>query len=52
MIKCPECDGIGEVEYDRPVRDFVRGGEYESYWAECNNCCGSGWIQPLEEAEE
>ena len=51
-INCPECAGLGEVEYDRPVRDFVNGGEYESYWADCKNCNGSGQIEPLEEDED
>jgi DnaJ-class molecular chaperone len=51
-INCPECAGLGEVEYDRPVRDFVNGGEYESYWADCENCHGSGQIEPLEGDEE
>jgi DnaJ-class molecular chaperone len=51
MIDCPECDGEGDLEYERavPMSNSNPHGYYEDYWAECENCGGNGQIEPEEE---
>jgi DnaJ-class molecular chaperone len=48
---CPECDGEGDLEYERavPMSNSNPHGYYEDYWAECENCGGNGQIEPEEE---
>ena len=49
-IKCPECDGEGEVERDVWVRQSSTWhGDFGSHIEECEVCNGIGQIDPLEE---
>ena len=45
---CPECDGEGEIEYERTIGGIDNGGspwqEYEPYFATCETCGGWGRI--------
>jgi|TARA_R100000995_G_scaffold82929_2_gene57704 DnaJ-class molecular chaperone len=41
---CEECGGDGQVEYERPVVDFNRGGYLEGYMDNCEQCNGSGEV--------
>jgi DnaJ-class molecular chaperone len=52
-IKCPECNGEGQLEYERWVpRSFQDDvGGYETYTRNCDNCGGYGEI-PYEEEDE
>jgi hypothetical protein len=40
MKRCPECEGVGEMEYEkwsyRSFQDDVGG--FESDWQSCQNC--------------
>ena len=52
IINCPECDGKGEVERDVWVRQSSTWhGDFESVMEDCDNCCGVGQIEALEEDE-
>ena len=55
LMSCPECDGLGQVEYDKWIyRSFDDDvGGFESEWKECRNCFGAGEIEAdLEEDDE
>jgi DnaJ-class molecular chaperone len=51
MKRCPECEGVGEMEYEkwsyRSFQDDVGG--FESDWQSCQNCNGAGEIEEDEE---
>ena len=51
MIDCPECGGEGRCEYERevPMSNSNPYGYLEDYWAECDNCQGTGQIEADEE---
>ncbi len=50
IIKCPECDGEGEVERDVWVRQSSTWhGDFDSVMEDCDNCGGVGQIEALEE---
>tara|TARA_R100000951_G_scaffold16512_2_gene13008 strand:- start:1652 stop:1852 length:201 start_codon:yes stop_codon:yes gene_type:complete len=53
MIDCPECDGLGECEYERavPMSNSNPEGYLEDYWADCENCNGTGQIEREDEDE-
>jgi len=42
--KCPECDGMGQVDYDEAVIDFVNGGYYRQRIETCPLCEGYGEV--------
>jgi len=46
-IDCPECDGKGRCEYERavPMSNSNPHGYLEDYWADCDNCDGTGIIE-------
>lgn len=46
-IDCPECDGEGRCEYERavPMSNSNPYGYLEGYWANCDNCGGTGIIE-------
>jgi len=44
-IPCPECGGEGHCEYERAIVDYNRGGYLEAYYADCEECRGSGEIE-------
>jgi len=46
-IDCPECDGEGRCEYERavPMSNSNPYGYLEDYWADCENCGGTGIIE-------
>tara|TARA_S200002703_G_scaffold153961_1_gene156128 strand:+ start:1367 stop:1534 length:168 start_codon:yes stop_codon:yes gene_type:complete len=41
---CTECGGEGELEYERAVVDWIRGGYLEGYMNDCEKCNGTGEI--------
>tara|TARA_R100001086_G_C11804911_1_gene249861 strand:- start:276 stop:488 length:213 start_codon:yes stop_codon:yes gene_type:complete len=41
---CKYCDGTGEVMVERPVVDYVHGGDLVANKEKCEECEGSGWI--------
>jgi DnaJ-class molecular chaperone len=43
--ECPDCEGRGEIEIDKPVRDFVNGGYLVIDYEECERCYGTGNIE-------
>ena len=43
-IKCPECGGEGECEYERSVIDWNDGGYLEGYMDTCDTCEGEGYL--------
>jgi DnaJ-class molecular chaperone len=43
-VKCLECGGEGECEYERPVVDHTNGGYLEGYMDTCDTCDGEGYI--------
>lgn len=43
-VKCLECGGEGECEYERPVVDYTNGGYLEGYMDTCDTCEGEGYI--------
>jgi DnaJ-class molecular chaperone len=51
MKRCPECEGVGEMEYEkwsyRSFQDDVGG--FESDWQLCQNCDGAGEIEEDDE---
>jgi hypothetical protein len=49
---CPDCEGLGRVEYELPVIDYVNGGYLDSRWGDCERCSGTGEIEDWEEDEE
>ena len=49
-VPCPECDGYGTLESQRPVGNS-EGKDYYIVEIECDECFGSGMI-PLKEEEE
>ena len=53
MVPCSECDGDGCCEYERavPMSNSNPYGYLEGYWAECENCNGSGEIEREDEDE-
>ena len=52
---CPECDGEGQIEYERTIGGIDDGGSpwqgYEPYFASCDTCGGWGRvdIDPFED---
>ncbi len=40
---CDKCEGTGEVMVDRPVVDYVHGGDLATNKEKCEECEGSGW---------
>lgn len=48
MIICPECNGLGYIDYERPVLDRDNGGYLEEYTLPCETCEGEGEI-PIED---
>jgi hypothetical protein len=48
---CPECNGQGQREFERVHRASASNpyGDIESYFADCDNCEGSGEIEVEEE---
>jgi DnaJ-class molecular chaperone len=51
-VNCPDCEGWGRREYDKPVVDYVNGGYIDVVWGICDSCEGSGDIEEEEEDEE
>lgn len=53
-IPCPECNGRGQMEFERVHRASASNpyGDIESYMDECDNCHGSGEIEYDEGDEE
>jgi len=51
-VNCPDCEGWGRREYDKPVVDIVNGGYIDVVWGVCDSCEGSGEIEEQEEDEE
>ena len=49
MKQCPECGGMGQAEYERPVVDHVNGGYLEGYMDICERCDGYGEIEDDDE---
>ena len=49
MKVCPECGGDGELEYERPVVDWMNGGYLEGYMDVCYNCSGDGFVEDEDE---
>ena len=50
MKLCPECGGYGELEYERPVVNWMHGGYLEGYMDTCDKCDGEGYVED-EDAE-
>ena len=48
-MTCPECEGYGKGEYEKPVIDYVNGGFLDSYWDTCEKCDGLGEIEEEDE---
>ncbi len=48
-MTCPDCDGWGRCEYEKPVVDYVNGGFLDVVWDTCENCDGSGEIEKEDE---
>ena len=50
MIDCPECDGTGESTYEvfHPMSFSNPYGDFEERPCACDNCNGSGEVEPLE----
>jgi len=44
--ECPECNGVGEVEYE----GWSRAGVPLLLWKECETCAGGGRVSCEEEA--
>ena len=51
MINCPECGGTGEATYEVfiPMSFSNDYGDFEERQGVCENCYGSGEIEPLED---
>ena len=49
MKECPECLGIGEIEIDIPVVDYMNGGYIRTEIEDCPRCDGSGEVEDDEE---
>jgi len=45
---CPDCDGEGQIEYERTIGGIDDGGSpwqgYEPYFASCDTCGGWGRV--------
>ena len=45
---CPECDGEGQIEYERTIGGIDDGGSpwqgYEPYFTSCDTCGGWGRV--------
>jgi len=54
MIDCPECDGIGEIEYDvpRPHAGGFNCGYIDTELGDCENCNGLGKIEEDSNGED
>jgi len=53
VIECPQCGGSGRYEYEKAVVDWEHGGYLTGYFAECDECQGSGEIEiEVEEEDE
>jgi len=48
-VSCPDCEGWGCREYDRPVVDYINGGFIDVAWDTCETCDGSGDIEQDED---
>ena len=44
-MTCPDCDGEGRREYEKPVVDYVNGGFIDVVWDTCETCDGSGEVK-------
>ena len=44
MKTCPECNGEGEVEFERYVVNWNDGGHIEGYDDCCPTCDGDGFV--------
>lgn len=42
FIKCPSCDGDGEIEFDHSFKDLDGKWNHTSYEVECEYCQGEG----------
>jgi DnaJ-class molecular chaperone len=51
MINCPECNGTGESTYEvfHPMSFSNPYGDFEERPCTCDNCNGSGEVEPLED---
>ena len=49
---CPECDGTGLCEYEKPVVDYMNGGFLDVVMDVCEECSGSGTIEDDGEEDE
>lgn len=52
-IDCPECDGKGYTERETFVTQSLNNdyGFPDTETEECNNCAGTGQVEPMEEDE-
>tara|TARA_R110000803_G_scaffold147844_2_gene213319 strand:- start:1184 stop:1360 length:177 start_codon:yes stop_codon:yes gene_type:complete len=52
-IDCPECKGEGVATYERMIPQGFNTPipELEEYKDNCDNCYGSGQIEPMEDDE-
>ena len=44
-LVCNDCDGSGQVYFERPVIDYENGGYLEEYSDDCQSCGGNGEIE-------
>ena len=53
-IDCPECDGNGYQERETFVTQSLNNdyGFPDTETTECDNCAGTGQVEPTEEEEE
>ena len=49
MKQCPECGGMGQAEYERPVVDHVNGGYLVDVMDICESCDGYGEVEDEDE---
>jgi DnaJ-class molecular chaperone len=49
---CPECDGTGRCEYEKPVIDYMNGGFLDMVMDVCEECSGSGQVEDDGEEDE
>ena len=50
--QCPECDGTGQCEYEKPVVDYMNGGFLDMVMDVCEECDGSGRVDDDREEDE
>jgi DnaJ-class molecular chaperone len=48
-VRCAECGGAGELEYERSVVDWNHGGYLEDYMDVCHECDGEGYVEGQDE---